>query len=76
MLNSADQIDLGLDNSTQSRPKKAVRFQVYNAKDMETLRSMRFSMEDKFNRIKERSNSPATSRAELADLVKKQMAES
>ena len=24
-----------------SRPKKAVRFQVYNAKDMETLRSMR-----------------------------------
>ena len=31
----------GASSNPTSRPKKAVRFQVYNAKDMETLRSMR-----------------------------------
>ena len=53
-----------------SRPKKAVRFQVYNAKDMETLRSMRHQMESRFQQMKERSNSPVTSRAELIKIAK------
>ena len=60
----------GPDTSMQGRPKKAVRFQVYNAKDMETLRSMRQTMENKFQKMKERSNSPATTRAELIELTK------
>ena len=45
MLSSGDQIE----SSAQGRPKKNVRFQVYNAKDMDSLRSMRFTLQDKFN---------------------------
>ena len=60
---------------TTNRPKKAVRFQVYNAKDMETLRSMRHNMEEKFEKITQRSRSPAASRAELLQQIKLNLAQ-
>ena len=63
-----DRVDT--EGSMHNRPKKAVRFQVYNAKDMETLRSMRYNMEEKFHKLKERSQSPATSRAELIEMAR------
>ena len=43
---------------------------MYNAKDMESLRSMRHTMEEKFNRITQRSRSPVPSRAELIQSLK------
>ena len=61
LLTSEELAGIGeLNNETSSfnRPKKAVRFQVYNAKDMETIRSMRLTLEEKFNSIRERSQSP------------------
>ena len=68
MLTSEELVGIGeLNNETSSfnRPKKAVRFQVYNAKDMETIRSMRLTLEEKFNSIKERSQSPSYSRGAI-----------
>ena len=64
------------DSLGATRPKKAVRFQVYNAKDMESLRSMRHTMEEKFNRITQRSRSPVVSRAELISQLKQQISDS
>ena len=52
---------------------KQVRFQVYNAKNMDSLRQMREHMADRITTLQRRSMSPAIARSDLEILARQQL---